>query len=127
MSRRQEIWRRYEREWLRKHAVTKRFECIFKADDEDGTDDDMTKHERTLNMTFPIHKVAKSIAETGTSWLTEQQLTEKIFEHAQTDRRSGETPEQAFARHFAADDEQGRTFRKAVQSARAGSHHPFPR
>jgi hypothetical protein len=77
--------------------------------------------------TFPIREVAKNIAETGVSWLTEQQLTEKIFEHAQRDRRSDETPEQAFARHFSANDEQGRTFRKAVQSARTGSFHPFPR
>jgi hypothetical protein len=85
-------------------------------------------NERTENMgNFPIHKVAESIAETGTSWLTEQQLTEKIFAHAQRDRRSGETPEQAFARCFSADDEQGRTLRKAVQSARTGSFHPFPR
>jgi hypothetical protein len=77
--------------------------------------------------TFPIHKVAKNIAETGMSWLTEQQLTEKIFEHAQRDRRSGETPEQAFARHFNARDEQGLALRKAVQVARVGTYHPFPR
>ena len=77
--------------------------------------------------TFPIHKVAKNIAETGMSWLTEQQLTEKIFEHAQRDRRSGETPEQAFARHFNARDEQGLALRKAVQVVRTGTYHPFPR
>jgi hypothetical protein len=77
--------------------------------------------------TFPIHKVARNIAETGVSWLTEQQLTEKIFEHAQRDRRSNETPQQAFARCFSADDEHGRTFRKAVQNARTGTYHPFPR
>jgi hypothetical protein len=93
--------------------------------------DRIAKHstnERTTAMaTFPIHRVAKSIAETGTSWLTETELTEKIFDHAQRDRRSGETPEQAFARHFTAADEQGRILRKAVQSARTGSFHPFPR
>jgi hypothetical protein len=83
--------------------------------------------ERTADMVFPIHKVAKNIAETGTSWLTETELTEKIFDHAQTDRRNGETPEQAFARHFAANDERGQAFRKAVQVARVGSFHPFPR
>ena len=181
MTRRQEIWREHERDWLRKHAVARRYERIFKADDDDDeTNDDETgddngngerhfvdqladliaeggstdgkisrqdalrwllhtrrgqalvtrmgkNNERTADMTFPIHKVAKSIAETGTSWLTEQQLTEKIFDHAQRDRRSGETPEQAFARCFSANDEQGRTLRKAVQSARAGSFHPFPR
>jgi hypothetical protein len=77
--------------------------------------------------TFLIHKVAKNIAETGVSWLTEQQLTEKIFEHAQRDRRSGETPEQAFARHFNASDEQGLALRKAVQIARVGTYHPFSR
>ena len=122
MTRRQEIWREHERAWLRKHAIARRYERIFKAD---AADDET--NERTENMgNFPIHKVAETIAETGTSWLTEQQLTEKIFDHAQRERRSGETPEQAFARCFSADDEQGRTFRKAVQRARAGSFHPFP-
>jgi hypothetical protein len=104
MTRRQEIWREHERAWLRKHAIARRYERIFKAD---AADDET--NERTENMgNFPIHKVAETIAETGTSWLTEQQLTEKIFDHAQRERRSGETPEQAFARCFSADDEQGR-------------------
>ena len=111
MTRRQELWREHERAWLRKHAVTR----MGKS------------NERTTDMTFPIHKVAKSIAETGTSWLTEQQLTEKIFDHAQRDRRSNETPAQAFARHFNASDEQGLALRKAVQVARVGTYHPFPR
>ena len=133
MSRRQDIWREYERAWLRKHASARRFERIFKAD---APNDEITRmaqalertnNERTANMVFLIHRVAKSIAETGTSWLTEQQLTEKIFEHAQRDRRSGETPEQAFARHFNASDEQGLALRKAVQIARVGTYHPFSR
>jgi hypothetical protein len=181
MNRRQKLWRNYERDWLRKHAVARRFERVFKNDadeDETNADDDTNndgggaRHlvdqladliaeggstdgkisrqdalrwllhtrrgqalvtrvgkndERTANMVFPIHKVAKAIAESGTSWLTEQQLTEKIFDHAQRDRRSGETPEQAFARHFNASDEQGIALRKAVQVARVGSFHPFPR
>ena len=72
-------------------------------------------------------KIAKGIAETGESWLTEAELTEKIFAFAQHDRRAGETPEQAFARHFTGSNEQGQIFRKAVQVAKTGSLHPFPR
>jgi hypothetical protein len=132
------MWQEYERAWLRKHASARRFERIFKtdtpdddADDERGDNGDAdqdSNNKGTATMgTFPIHKVAKNIVETGVSWLTEQQLTEKIFEHAQRDRRGGETPEQAFARCFSADDEHGRTFRKAVQNARTGTYHPFPR
>jgi hypothetical protein len=61
------------------------------------------------------------------SWLTEAELTEKIFAFAQHDRRVDETPEQAFARHYSSNDEQGLAFRKAVQISRTGSYHPFPR
>ena len=75
--------------------------------------------------TFPIHKVVKGINETGVSWLTEQQLTEKIFEHAQRDRRDGETEAKCFARHFTANDEQGRLFRQAVRLAQACGPTPF--
>jgi hypothetical protein len=165
-------------QWTRKHgSLQRRYERIFKAEDEDETNNDdedtnndsnderhlvdqladliveagstdgkisrqdalrwllhtrrgqalvtrMGKNnERTADMTFPIHKVAKSIAETGTSWLTEQQLTEKIFEHAQRDRHSGETPEQAFARHFNAGDEQGLCAQEGRASC-AGWHLP---
>ena len=41
MSRRQDIWREYERAWLRKHASARRFERV-KADTsaDDDTDDD---------------------------------------------------------------------------------------
>jgi hypothetical protein len=105
MSRRQDIWREYERAWLRKRATSK----------------------GTTSMDTNVLKIAKGIAETGEAWLSEAELTEKIFNFAQHDRRVDETPEQAFARHFNASDEQGLIFRKAVQCARVGSLHPFPR
>jgi hypothetical protein len=113
MSRRQDIWREYERAWLRKHANARRFERIFKKG--------------TASMDTTVVKIAKGIAETGEAWLSEAELTEKIFNFAQHDRRVDETPEQAFARHFNASDEQGLIFRKAVQVAKTGSLHPFPR
>ena len=69
-------------------------------------------------------KIAKGIAETGRSWLTEEELTEKIFAHAQLDRRANESPHQAFARHFSANDEQGRAFRKAVAVAKSADVRP---
>ena len=105
MSRRQEIWREYERAWLRKRATSK----------------------GTTSMDTSVVKIAKAFAETGQAWLDEHQLTKMIFDHAQLDRRAGESPHQAFARHFSANDEQGLAFRKAVQVARVGSFHPFLR
>jgi len=69
-------------------------------------------------------KIAKGIAETGRSWLTEEELTEKIFAHAQLDRRANESPHQAFARHFSANDEQGRAFRKAIAVAKTADVRP---
>jgi hypothetical protein len=103
-------------------------ECTLDLIAEAEGPEEKAANKRTSTMsTFPIYKVAKNIADTGVSWLTEQQLAEKIFEHAQRDRRSGETPEQAFARHFSGNDEQGLAFRKAVQIARVGTYHPFPR
>ena len=161
MSRRQEIWQQYERERLRKQAIERRYERIFKGDG--GVDHHASvaadllvesgeypsrrealrhllmtargdarlqtlrtskKGTATMNTTV---KIAKGIAESGKSWLTETELTEKIFDHAQLDRRDNESPHQAFARHFNASDEQGLIFRKAVQIARTGSFHPFPR
>ena len=72
-------------------------------------------------------KISKGIADSGKSWLSEHELTEKIFAFAQHDRRAGESEQQAFARHFNAGDAQGLVFRKAVQIARTGTYHPFPR
>ena len=69
-------------------------------------------------------KIAKGIAETGASWLTEVQLTEKIFEYAQLDRRANESPHQAFARVFGANTPEGVLFRKAVAVAKTGDVRP---
>ena len=69
-------------------------------------------------------KIAKGIAETGASWLTEVQLTEKIFEYAQLDRRANESPHQAFARVFGANTPEGVLFRKAVAVAKTADMRP---
>jgi hypothetical protein len=79
-------------------------------------------HKGTASMDATV--IAKGIAETGRSWLTEEELTEKIFAHAQLDRRANESPHQAFARHFSANDEQGRAFRKAVAVAKSADVRP---
>jgi hypothetical protein len=162
---RAERWRRHERDWLRKLAVARRFERVFKADanDEDETDDDETNdgdddgdrrhlvdqladliaeggaadgeisrrdalrwllhtergqalvaRTKRTTMTTPVLKIAKALADAGRSFVTEHDLTKMIEQHALRDRRDGETPEQAFARVFAADDAEGRLFRKAI-------------
>jgi hypothetical protein len=68
--------------------------------------------------------IAKCIAETGASWLTEEELTEKIFTHAQLDCRDGESPHQAFARVFAGNTPEGILFRKAVAVAKTADARP---
>jgi hypothetical protein len=79
-------------------------------------------HKGTASMDATV--IAKGIVETGRSWLTEEELTEKIFAHAQLDRRANESPHQAFARHFSANDEQGRAFRKAIAVAKTADVRP---
>jgi hypothetical protein len=164
---RAERWRRHERDWLRKLAVARRFERIFKADandeDETNNDDDGDRHlvdqladliaegngkitrqdalrwllhtdrgqslvartKRTTTMTTaPVLKIAKALADAGRSFVTERDLTKMIEEYALRDRRDGETPEQAFARVFAADDAEGRLLRKAVAVAKQAGPMP---
>ena len=63
-------------------------------------------------------KVAKAICDVGRSRLTEHEISDLIFKHAQVSRRDGETPAQAFSRVFLADTDEGFDFRKAVQIAK---------
>jgi Arc/MetJ-type ribon-helix-helix transcriptional regulator len=150
MSRRQ-AWQQYEREWLRKQAIERRYEHIFKGNDaghhasvaadllvESG--EFRSRQEALRHLLTTAHgaahlqrlrtskkgtamdatvKIAKGIADSGRSWLTEHELTSKIEQYALRDRLPNETQEQAFARHFTANDEEGRLFRKAVQVAKA--------
>jgi hypothetical protein len=68
MNRRPELWRAHERAWLRKHAIARRFERIFKAADDaedetnadDDTDDD-SNGERHL-----VDELADLLVEAGT-------------------------------------------------------------
>jgi hypothetical protein len=173
---RAERWRRHERDWLRKLAVARRFERVFKADNDDDETDDQdetndaatnngdARHlvdeladllveagnadgdalsreealryllhsergqalvgrssntKRTTTMTTaPVLKIAKALADSGRSFVTEHDLTKMIEDYALRGRRDGETPEGAFARVFAADDAEGRLFRKAVAVAK---------
>jgi hypothetical protein len=85
--------------------------------------DEPTHKKGTASMDATV-KIAKGIAETGASWLTEVQLTEKIFEYAQLDRRANESPHQAFARVFGANTPEGVLFRKAVAVAKTGDVRP---
>jgi hypothetical protein len=66
-----------------------------------------------------IKTICKCIGDSGQSWLSEQELTEKIFDHAQLSRRDGESPHQAFARVFGGNTPEGLAFRKAVAVAKA--------
>lgn len=59
--------------------------------------------------------VAKAIVEGGIPGLSEHEFTKLVHDHAQRDRRSGESADQAFARCFGADTDEGRTIRQAHQ------------
>jgi len=63
---------------------------------------------------FEVVTIAKAFADTGRAFWSEHQLTQKIFDYAQLDKRENETPHQAFARHF----ESNETFRKAIAVAK---------
>jgi hypothetical protein len=160
-------WQQRESEWLRKLAMQRHYERIFKADADDveeetddgngneqrhhvdqladllveaGTSDGelsreealrwllhtrdgsaliarMRAHKRTTSMENVV-TIAKCIAE-GKSWLTEEELTAKIFKYAQASRLPNESPEQAFAKVFAANTPEGVAFRTAVAVAKA--------
>ena len=66
---------------------------------------------------FGVVRIAKSIVESGNgpngTALTEAEFTKIIHDHAQQGRRSGESPDHAFARCFTADDDDGLAFRRA--------------
>jgi hypothetical protein len=61
--------------------------------------------------------IAKSIVSDGNgpggTALTEAEFTKMVHDHAQRDRRTGETPDQAFARCFTANTPEGLDFRRA--------------
>jgi hypothetical protein len=83
----------------------------------------MRAHKRTTPMEN-IVTIAKCVADSGRSWLTEEELTAKIFKHAQLDRRADESEHQAFARVFAANTPEGLLFRKAVAVAKTSDARP---
>jgi hypothetical protein len=73
----------------------------------------------TKTMDPKVVTIAKALVDTGRSFrVTEHDLTKMIEEYALRSRLSGESPEQAFSRVFAADDAEGRLFRKAVAVAK---------
>ena len=74
-------------------------------------------HKGTASMDATV--IAKGIAETGRSWLTEEELTEKIFAHAQLDRRANESPHQARSR--------GTSALTTSRAVRSGRPLPWPR
>jgi hypothetical protein len=77
-----------------------------------------------MDSTAPVLKIAKAFADSGRSFMSESELTEKIFEYAQLDRRANESPHQAFARTFGANTPEGVLFRKAVAVAKTADMRP---
>jgi hypothetical protein len=57
--------------------------------------------------------VAKAIVDAGIPGLAETEFTKIVHDHAQRDRREGESPDQAFARVFSANTDESRTIRRA--------------
>ena len=85
---------------------------------------DTHKGTAPMDSTPAVVTIAKAFADSGRSFMTEAQLTEKIFEYAQLDRRANESPHQAFARVFAGNTPEAATFRKAVAVAKAADVRP---
>jgi hypothetical protein len=85
---------------------------------------DTHKGTAPMDSTPAVVKIAKAFADSGRSFMTESELTEKIFEYAQLDRRANESPHQAFARTFAANTPEGVLFRKAVNVCKAAAMRP---
>jgi hypothetical protein len=73
----------------------------------------------------PILTICKSFVEAGKSFMSESELTKLIEQYALRDRRDGETEAKCFARHFTANDEQGRLFRQAVNLCKFVGPTPF--
>jgi hypothetical protein len=89
---------------------------LFALDARKHASEGMLTHKRMTPMdtTAPVVKIAKAFADSGRSFMTESELTEKIFEYAQLDRRDGETEAQCFSRVFGANTPESLLFRKAV-------------
>jgi hypothetical protein len=75
------------------------------------------------NMTDDLVKLAKRIAETGSTHLSEYEAFELVQKYAKLHRKEGESSEGAFARIYSANDDVGTSFRKMVQVAKG---HPHP-
>jgi hypothetical protein len=68
MTRRQaERWREHERAWLRKHAAARRYERIFKADEEDETGTDETGDDNGNGERHLVDQLADLLVEAGNS------------------------------------------------------------
>ena len=87
----------------------------------------MRTHKRMTPMdtTAPVVKIAKAFADSGRSFMTETELTEKIFEYAQASRLPNESPHQAFARVFAGNTPEAVVFRKAVAVCKTADVRPL--
>ncbi|HEV2550797.1 MAG TPA: hypothetical protein VGU20_26025 [Stellaceae bacterium] len=76
-----------------------------------------TEQLQSLAKNFGVVKIAKFVVSEGNGTtgmaFTEVEFTKMVHDHAQADRRSGETPAQAFARCFNADTADGVAIRKA--------------
>jgi len=78
-----------------------------------------------MDTTAPVVKIAKAFADSGRSFMTESELTEKIFEYAQASRLPHESPHQAFARVFAGNTPEAVVFRKAVAVCKTADVRPL--
>jgi hypothetical protein len=75
------------------------------------------------NMTDDLVKLAKRIADTGSTHLSEYEAFELVQKFANLHRKEGESSERAFARIYSANDDVGTSFRKDG-AGRQG--HPAP-
>jgi len=77
-----------------------------------------------MNNTPAVVTIAKAFADSGKAFMSESELTEKIFEYAQLDRPANESPHQAFARVFEASGPEGLAFRKAIAVCKTAPMQP---
>jgi hypothetical protein len=78
-----------------------------------------------MDSTSAVVKIAKAFADSGRSFMSETELTQKIFEYAQRDRLPHESEQQAFARVFSANSSEGMTFRKAIAVCKTAAMRPL--
>lgn len=99
---------------------------IMKRDGEYKGETEMTRNEQlaALAKDFGVIKIAKCIVENGNGpgaqALTEVEFTKLVHDYAQLDRRAGESAEQAFARCFTANTDEGLAIRKAHAVVKSG-------